>query len=54
MIFNKDGQGAKELRELTANYYANNDFTKVIGEIELATEELAQLVGSKVIELAEN
>ena len=35
MIFNKDGQGAKELRELTANYYANNDFTKVIGEIEL-------------------
>lgn len=54
MIFNKNGQGAKELRELTANYYANNDFTKVIGEIELATEELAQLVGSKVIELAEN
>lgn len=54
MIFNKDGQGAKELRELTANYYANNDFTKVIGEIELATEELAQLVGSKVIELAES
>ena len=42
------------MRELTANYYANNDFTKVIGEIELATEELAQLVGSKVIELAEN
>ena len=39
---------------MTANYYANNDFTKVIGEIELATEELAQLVGSKVIELAEN
>lgn len=54
MIFNKDSQGAKELRELTANYYANNDFTKVIGEIELATEELAQLVGSKVIELAES
>ena len=42
------------MRELTANYYANNDFTKVIGEIELATEELAQLVGSKVIELAES
>lgn len=53
MIFNRDGQGAKELRELTANYYANNDFSKIVGEIELATDELAQLVGEKVIELAE-
>lgn len=54
MIFNKDGQGAKELRELTANYFANNDFSKIVGEIELAADELAQLVGSKVLELAEN
>lgn len=53
MIFNKDNQGAKELRELTANYYANNDFNKIIGEIELATDELAQMVGKKVVELAE-
>ena len=40
MIFNKDGQGAKELRELTANYYANNDFTKVIGEIAVSYTHL--------------
>lgn len=53
MIFNKDKNGAKELRELTSNYYANNDFNKVTGEIELATDELAQLVGKPVIELAE-
>lgn len=53
MIFNKDKNGAKELRELTANYYANNDFNKIIGEIELATDELEQLVGKPVMELAE-
>lgn len=53
MIFNRDKQGAKELRELTANYYANNDFNKIVGEIELAADELAGVVGWKVIELAE-
>lgn len=53
MIFNKENNGARELREVTGNYYANNDFTKVAGEIELATEELAALIGEKVIELAE-
>lgn len=40
------------LRELTSNYYANNDFEKIKGEIELATEELELIVGSEVIELA--
>lgn len=53
MIFNKNNNGTRELREVTGNYYANNDFTKVAGEIELATEELAALIGEKVIELAE-
>lgn len=53
MIFNKDKNGAKELRELTSNYYANNDFNKIIGEIELAADELAQLVGKPVMNLAE-
>lgn len=53
MVFNKDKNGAKELRELTSNYYANNDFTKIIGEIELATEELTALIGEKVINLAD-
>ena len=53
MIFNKNKNGAKELRELTTNYYANNDFNKIVGEIELATDELEQLVGKPVMELAE-
>lgn len=52
MIFNKENQGAKELRELTSNYFANNNFSKIEGEIELATDELAQLVGQSVIDLA--
>lgn len=53
MIFNKDNKGTKELRELTGNYYANNDFSKIKGEIELASEELALLVGDGVISLAD-
>lgn len=53
MIFNKDNKGTKELRELTGNYYANNDFSKIKGEIELAAEELALLVGNGVISLAD-
>lgn len=54
MIFNKDNKGAQELRELTGNYYANNDFSKISGDIEQATEELQVLVGDKVITLADN
>lgn len=53
MLFNKDYTGSQELRELTSNYYANNDFRKIEGEIELATDELAQLLGTPLIELAE-
>lgn len=40
---------AKELRELTGSYYANNDFSKITGDIELATEELEKIVGSALI-----
>lgn len=43
----------EQLRSLTGNYYANNDFTKVEGDIEQATDELARLVGEGVIALAE-
>lgn len=46
-------QSAEELRSLTSNYYASNDFMKVVTEIELATEELAAIVGREVIDLAE-
>lgn len=53
MIFNKENNGAKELREITGNYYANNDFNKIKGDIEAATEELMFLIGEGVIEKAE-
>ena len=44
---------SEQLRQLTGNYYANNDFNKIQGDIEQATEELAALVGEGVITLAE-
>lgn len=53
MIFNKNKNGAQELRELTGNYYANNKFDKISGEIELATEELSSLIGDEAMKLAE-
>ncbi|KAA6325153.1 hypothetical protein EZS27_025599 [termite gut metagenome] len=48
MLFNKENNGAKEIRSLTSNYYRNNDFEKITGEIETAEEELATLVGNEV------
>lgn len=45
---------AKELRQLTGNYYANNDFEKVAGDLDQAREELVQLIGEKVMSLAED
>lgn len=44
---------AKELRQLTGNYYANNDFAKIVGDLEQAREELVQLIGENVMVLAE-
>lgn len=52
MLFNKNNKGASELRELTGNYFASNDFNKVKGEIDAATDELKALVGDAVIQLA--
>ena len=46
-------ESSEQLRQLTGNYYANNDFAKVAGDIDQATEELAGLVGEGVIALAE-
>lgn len=45
-------QDTETLRSLTGNYYANNDFSKMEGEIELAADELEQVVGAEVINLA--
>lgn len=48
MIFNVTNNGVKELRELTGNYYANNEFTKIIGEIHAATDELIGVISESV------
>lgn len=51
-LFNKQNDGAMELRRLTGNYYANNDFSKVEGELLTAADELAQVTGAEVMNLA--
>lgn len=53
MIFNKNNKGSEELRSLTGNYYASNNFSKMTGEILLATAELKKVIGSAVYGLAE-
>ncbi len=53
MLFNKNSKGTQELRELTGNYFANNNFEKIKPELELASTELASLVGEKLLESAE-
>lgn len=53
MIFNKDNNGAEELRSLTGNYYANNNFENMPGLILLATSELKKIIGASVYGLAE-
>lgn len=54
MIFNKDNKGNEELRRLTGNYYANNDFTKIEQDIVLAEEELIKIIGRDVFKRAED
>lgn len=54
MIFNRDNSGSKELRELTGNYYANNDFDKITTDIELATEEVSGLIGEELYKKVED
>lgn len=43
---------SEQLRQLTGNYYASNDFSLIRPDIEQATEELSRLVGEGVIALA--
>lgn len=38
---------------MTGNYFANNEFGKIAGEIEMASEELAELIGEEVYKEAE-
>lgn len=53
MIFNLNKQGAAELRRMTGNYYAGNDFSAIEMDIEDATDELLQVIGRAVYDKAE-
>lgn len=53
MLFNKNNNGSEELRYLTGNYYASNDFEKVKMDLEIAANELARIIGVELIEKAE-
>ena len=46
-------ESSEQLRALTGSYYANNDFEKVQGDIEQATDELGRLIGYAVVAKAE-
>lgn len=48
MIFNKDNNGAEEIRLCTGNYYVSNDFSKLTADITLATSEIKKLIGSEL------
>ena len=48
MIFNKNNNGAQELRDLTGNYYANNDFNKIRSDIKAASYYLTKVIGDDV------
>lgn len=53
MIFNRNNNGAAELRQLTGSYYANNNFDKIAVKVELATEDVIKLIGNAVYVRAE-
>ncbi|MBQ8265207.1 MAG: hypothetical protein IJY95_01220 [Bacteroides sp.] len=48
MIFDIQRPGAEELRELTGNYYANNDFNKIKSDIRSASYYLTKVIGEAV------
>jgi hypothetical protein len=53
MIFNKSNNGSDELLTATGSYYKSNDFARIEMEVELAQEEVAELIGSAVMERAD-
>lgn len=48
MIFNRDNNGASELKEITGNYYASNNFMKVKGELDAAADEVIIIISNDV------
>lgn len=52
-LFNRDNDGSKELEALTGQWYASSNFTLIATELRSATEEVGKLVGSGVMEAAQ-
>ena len=53
MIFNKNEQGSEELYRLSGTFQAATDFHAIEAEIESATQEVASIVGSGIVEKAQ-
>ena len=53
MIFNLNKSGGRELRDLTGNYFANNDFSVIRADIDQATDDLCAVIGKAVYLRAE-
>lgn len=53
MIFNKNEKGNEELRTLTGSYYKSNDFDKISVKVELASEDLVNLIGQAIFDKAQ-
>lgn len=53
MLFNKNENGSQELHDLTGSYYANNNFSRVAGDVQLAMEDVSRIVGDAVMKKVE-
>ncbi len=53
-LFNVTNDGAKELELLTGQWYASSPFRLIASEISFATTEITKIVGTEVMEYAEN
>lgn len=53
MLFNKQGQGSLEIYKLTGTFQASTPFPAIQAEIEAATSEVANVVGTAIIDAAQ-
>ena len=53
MIFNKNNDGAGEVRALTGMYYQDNDFSRIETNIILETRTISNIISAEVYERAE-
>lgn len=53
MLFNKNDNGTEELKNLIGFFYASNSFSNIQTDIMLAEEEMAELIGKELYDLAD-